>query len=175
MPSKGRKGQAAIEYLITYGWAIFILAAIIAIIIGSGIFSPRNSSADYSISPPQMPVNGFLMTGADDNSNTMLKINISNNFGYKIEITNIVLSYRDASMSIANINDKLSQGESRVYAFTMTGSSLGTFPAKGANARVDLKIGMINCYEPINTDCAVSVGGTSAESSVPVYIVGYVQ
>jgi len=170
-----RKGQASLEYLLTYGWAILIIAAVIAIIIGSGIFSPKNSAANYAVSPPQMPVSSFLMVGTD--GNTVLSLNLSNNFGYKVRITGVTLTYRDATLSVSK-SDTLRQGASQVYSFNlnqMNGPSGVSYPSKGTTGRVDMKVYFTNCYEPINTDCATSVGGTQATSTIPIYIIGYVE
>ncbi len=170
------KGQASLEYLLTYGWAILIIAAVIAIIIGSGIFSPKNSAANYAISPPQMPVSSFLMAGTD--GNTVLALNLSNNFGYKVEITGITLSYRDATHTFTEY-DTLRQGESKVYRFNlnqMSGPSGVTYPGKGTTAKVDMQVDFTNCYEPINSGCLLTMqDGTSTTSIIPIYIVGYVE
>jgi hypothetical protein len=171
-----RKGQASLEYLLTYGWAILIIAAVIAIIIGSGIFSPKNSAANYAISPPQMPINSFLMTGSD--ANTVLLLNLSNNFGYKVKITGITLTYRDATVTIPE-SDTLGQGGSMKYSFDLNAmrnpDGAVTYPGRGTTAKVDMRVDFTNCYEPINTGCAASVGSTPATSTIPIYIIGYVE
>jgi hypothetical protein len=170
MPSKGKKGQAALEYLLTYGWAILIIAAVIAIIIGSGMFSPKNSAANYAVSPPQMPVNGFMMTG--ESGDILLKVNLSNNFGYKIRVDGITVTYRDGT-KFFDKSDTLAQGDSRIYTFTL--SEMDSYPGRGTTARVDLKVDLTNCYGAVNPDCMPNVGGTSATSTIPVYIIGYVE
>ena len=166
-----RKGQASLEYLMTYGWAILIITVVIAIIIGSGMFSPKNSAANYAISPPQMPVSSFLMNGSD--TGTTLSLNLSNNFGYKIKITGITLTYRDATLSVPEA-DTLNQGASQVYRFSL--NTMATYPAKGTTAKVDMKVNFTNCYEPINSGCAATLtDGSPATSSIPIYIIGYVE
>ncbi len=50
--STARKGQSAIEYLTTYGWAILIIGVVIAFLVSQGVFSqcstttPRFTGAD---------------------------------------------------------------------------------------------------------------------------------
>jgi hypothetical protein len=167
-----KKGQAAVEYLLTYGWAILIIAAVIAIIIGSGMFSPKNSAANYAISPPQMPVNSFLMTG--ESGDIIMKVNLSNNFGYKIQIDGITLLYRDGTLHFKPTNGKLNQGDSRIYTFNL--SSMASHPGRGITARIDMRLNLTNCYEAINPDCKPNVeDGTLTTSTIPIFIIGYVE
>jgi hypothetical protein len=179
MPIMPKKGQASLEYLLTYGWAILIIAAVIAIIIGSGIFSPKNSAANYAVSPPQLPVNGFLMTGTD--GNTVFKINLSNNFGYKIQITGITLNYRDGTYTYSpSPPNRLTQGQSIVYSFDLnnikTKSGSPTYPSRGTTGKIDVRLDYTNCYEPINANCdKTTADGTDTTSTIPIYIVGYVE
>jgi len=42
-----RKGQAAMEYLMTYGWAILIIVVVVAALYAMGVFKPK-ASVPYS-------------------------------------------------------------------------------------------------------------------------------
>src|SRR3989344_7143616 len=48
---RGKKAQAAVEFLTTYGWAILILVIIIVAIIGLGIFNPKAPNKCNSVDP----------------------------------------------------------------------------------------------------------------------------
>ena len=41
MKNKGRKGQGALEYLMTYGWALLIIVVVGAALFALGVFSPQ--------------------------------------------------------------------------------------------------------------------------------------
>lgn len=38
-----KKGQAALEYLMTYGWAILIIIVVVAALYAMGVFTPRRT------------------------------------------------------------------------------------------------------------------------------------
>src|SRR3989344_6631889 len=46
-----KRGQAATEFLTTYGWAILILAAVVIIIFNLNLFSPKAPNVCNSVSP----------------------------------------------------------------------------------------------------------------------------
>ena len=48
------KAQAALEYLITYSWAIVVLSLVIGIIASSGAFSLSSYTKDYCLLPSQL-------------------------------------------------------------------------------------------------------------------------
>ena len=81
-----RKGQAAMEFLMTYGWAI--LAAIIAIGVLAyfGVFNPsRLVSGAAALNPPlNIPTGGFnIVSGTPDTIN----IDVLQNAGESLTIT----------------------------------------------------------------------------------------
>lgn len=85
---KMAKGQAAMEYLVTYGWTILVLVVIIAILIATGIFSPANFQPEECNFQPDFPcVNYIAYNGASGNTN--LLFNASNGFGFPIMVENI--------------------------------------------------------------------------------------
>ncbi len=46
-----KKGQAATEFLTTYGWAILILAAVVIVIFNLNLFSPKAPNVCNSVNP----------------------------------------------------------------------------------------------------------------------------
>ena len=48
---RGKKAQAAVEFLTTYGWAILILVIIVVAIIGLGVFNPKAPNKCNSVDP----------------------------------------------------------------------------------------------------------------------------
>ncbi|MEM4295862.1 MAG: hypothetical protein QXI89_00645 [Candidatus Anstonellales archaeon] len=98
-----RMGQAAVEYLMTYGWAIAALVIIIAILaFYSTSFSP--TIPEQCIFPKQVICNGFFVsakkTGSGIEENII--INLTNNFGHKINITNITIFHEGGYLIINN-------------------------------------------------------------------------
>ena len=50
-----KKAQAAMEFLMTYGWAILIVLIVLAALFYLGIFSPRSPNACIAIAPITCP------------------------------------------------------------------------------------------------------------------------
>lgn len=56
---KNRKSQAALEFLMTYGWVFIIIAAVFFVLLTMGIFSPQNLVGSQCRLP-----NGFSCSGS---------------------------------------------------------------------------------------------------------------
>jgi len=41
----GKRGQAALEYLTTYGWALLIIVVMVGALVGFGVFSPNKTNS----------------------------------------------------------------------------------------------------------------------------------
>lgn len=82
-----KKGQAAMEFLMTYGWAI--LAAIIAIGVLAyfGVFSPGKYTPSATV--VQQP---FYATGATASEANGISIELQNNGGQDVNITGVTVS-----------------------------------------------------------------------------------
>ncbi|MCC7570031.1 hypothetical protein KO465_01645 [Candidatus Micrarchaeota archaeon] len=78
-----RKGQAAMEYIMSYGWALLVVLAVIGIIIASGVW--RRPVQNECFVHPDLPceVAAFGILGSD----TELRFVFRNNQGG--EITNV--------------------------------------------------------------------------------------
>ena len=82
-----RRSQSALEYMMTYGWAILVIVIVAAVLYSLGIFSP--SSAITS------SVTGFSNLGsvaAQVIPNSGLVLSLGDSTGYNINITNITIS-----------------------------------------------------------------------------------
>ncbi|MEW6329121.1 MAG: hypothetical protein AB1468_03310 [Candidatus Micrarchaeota archaeon] len=84
---RGRYGQAAMEYLMTYGWAILIIVVVLAALFIMGVFNPK------PVSTCNFPTAGVFCTGhrvrADTVSGATLAITVANGAGKKIYITGL--------------------------------------------------------------------------------------
>ena len=101
---KGLKGQVALEYLITYGWAIGALLLIIGIItfyttsVGSG------SIREQCIFPQQIICEKFVgidasPVGENPNDVDEFRVDLRNNFGHDILFLEAQLSYEGISFT----------------------------------------------------------------------------
>ncbi len=90
-----RKGQAAMEFLMTYGWAI--LAAIIAIGVLAyfGVFSPGKFTPSATVVNPPFYANAWNM----DKSTNNVSIELKNNGGETLTISSVAIAVTDGAAS----------------------------------------------------------------------------
>ena len=78
------KAQAAMEYLMTYGWAILIVVIVAAALFALGIFSPPTGSRCVGFANIGCPAEWQLDSGTDD-----LIVVLKNGAGQTINITTL--------------------------------------------------------------------------------------
>lgn len=83
-----RKGQAAVEYLTTYGWAILVLVILVAVLLSSGILSPSMALSEECTFGSNVPCEFALF---NDGGTTKISLRLFNGFAYKIRIDSIDL------------------------------------------------------------------------------------
>jgi hypothetical protein len=173
-----KKGQAAIEYLMTYGWAILVIVAVLAILIGSGLFSSKAFSTSSVVAPPQLGVNQFYLSGSSEGKTPQLLMNISNNFGYKIKLVKVNATFRESSVPcnpVSTSEQEITQGGSMLLKCDLSLTQMNPKPASGTTAKVDLRFEYINCYGAVNSECSETKGGENYKHTIPAYIIGYVE
>lgn len=79
-----RKGQAAMEYLMTYGWAILVIVIVLAALLYLGVFNVGQRVPEQC----NLPV-GVLCTGAKLTS-VDLTLTLRNGLGQKMTVCNII-------------------------------------------------------------------------------------
>jgi len=92
---KPLKGQVAMEYLATYGWALFALFIVIAALIGSGIFNPGRFASEDCLLQPNMPCSGYYMYYDEQTRMLTSGFSVGNSGGSKI-------LWRNASVFVPN-------------------------------------------------------------------------
>jgi hypothetical protein len=55
-----KKGQAMMEYLVTYGWALLALLIVVAVLLSSGVFSPNSFATQECTFQPDLPCSPFI-------------------------------------------------------------------------------------------------------------------
>jgi len=87
-----KKGQAAMEFLMTYGWAILVVLAAIGALAYFGVLSP-----DRFMPSKCMVTGGFSCTQYKIASNNTVYMEVQNNLG--VDATNIVINLSITSPS----------------------------------------------------------------------------
>ena len=92
------KGQAMMEYLVTYGWAILALFLVIALLIASGAFSPNSFSAQECTFQPNLPCGPFIIYFDTASGQTMVNFTLTNGLGFPINVTGINYTTTDLGL-----------------------------------------------------------------------------
>ena len=86
------RGQAATEYLMTYGWAIFALLLVVAVLLYSGMLSPTYLISEECNFGNNFPCNIAMY---NEGGETKLAINIFNGFPYPVAIMDMHIETTD--------------------------------------------------------------------------------
>ncbi len=120
-----RKGQAALEFIMTYGWAILVVLVAIAALAYFGVLSPSEFLPERCLFPPGLACTEHQVSA------TGMTLVLTNSLGKAITITDIT----DVSGSCSNSGGTLDNGDSGTYTFT--GCSHGT---SGSQYKTDITI-----------------------------------
>ena len=134
-----KKAQSAMEYLMTYGWAILIVIIVAAALYALGIFNPATYSQSTAVG-----FQGFQVpTGGWQVNSTTVTIVLKNMMGANINITSIVAKYANGVTNETNVQLPVTLGPSDEQKFEMYG---GTFsgPNPGASYSIIIEINYDN-------------------------------
>src|SRR3989344_2105316 len=92
---KGRKGQAAMEFLMTYGWAILVVLIAIGALVYFGVLSPERFIQDNCTLTPPLSCSqlGDFVATATAASN--VKFQVQNGAGSTVTVNQITLTETD--------------------------------------------------------------------------------
>jgi len=112
---KEKRGQAAMEFLMTYGWAILAAVIVIAVLAAFGVFSPGKYVPNRCI------LSAPLGCNAGTADTTGISLEIRNGAGEQVSVTAIdVTGCTEGSITPA-IPDTLTDQELQVYTIPCTG------------------------------------------------------
>ena len=83
--SKNKRSQSALEYMMTYGWAILIIVIVAVVLYSMGIFSPSSFLSFSGITG----LSGFQPASAACASNGQMIVKLSNSLGYQVSVSSI--------------------------------------------------------------------------------------
>ena len=90
-----KKGQAAMEFLMTYGWAILVVLAAIAALAYFGVLSPGNLLPDRTVFASPIP---HTAAAEIDSVEDEIIIPLRNNAGFSINITSVSVESNDCTI-----------------------------------------------------------------------------
>ncbi len=107
------RSQSALEYMMTYGWAILVIVIVAAVLYSMRIFNP-SSSTSTSISG----FSGLSVTQTacvNSVNNQILELYVSNTLGYEVNITKINITGNNGITLSKNEGSILRAGQSGVF------------------------------------------------------------
>lgn len=117
---RGRKAQAAMEFLMTYGWAILVVLAAVGILAYLGIFDmQKDVAAQCKLRPTGQDMD---CTGTPDLDSTNSEIHFKVLNGMPQEASNIQLSTAPADCTGLSAPTNISRGET--VLMNLTGCTL---------------------------------------------------
>ncbi len=164
-----KSSQTAIEYLMTYWWALLAMVVIAGTLYALGIFNP-SSTVMASVSG----FGGLGSVSALCASNGVLRLQIGNTVSYTINVTNITASAGGKTVwfapnSTIDSGVQISQGNS--YTFSVPGAC----PAAGSGFQMSVGVE----YEEIYSSFLVSdwsngsITGTVSSTNAPLAVAAF--
>lgn len=136
------KGQTALEYLITYGWAILVILVVLAVLWYYDIFNPAAWGGPQVISGTSFQVLDYNLVGG---ASPTISIVLGNKGAFPLNITSISIS-GDATGSSPNATGYYLAGGGNItvsnLALTGTISSASTYSLVAAVTYDNLQTGL---------------------------------
>jgi hypothetical protein len=147
-----KKGQAAMEYLMTYGWAIVVLVVVIAALMATGAFNPSYLIAEECTLQPDLSCTGHVLY-LDTGGTPQLEFRISNGLGYDILLSgvNITTSNGDVydAYTLDPVGTRIEQGEAAKISMELN----GLLTHKDEVERMRVSLTYVSCAPEVNPGC----------------------
>lgn len=121
----GKRLQSAMEYLMTYGWAILIVAVVLGALYQLGVFGTSTSA----LAPACLASSGFLCQTPTLNTSGYLAVKFGQIGTSSLTISNLACTTNvTAPSSTTSVGLTLTSGETAILAFScpLTSNSLGS-------------------------------------------------
>ncbi len=164
------KSQSALEYMMTYGWAILVIVIVAGVLYSLGIFSPASSLSST--------VTGFSNLGSvtgECAANGILRISLGDSTGYPINITGVTAKSSTGQISTFEPNSTVDPNPIIQPTSTYIFSVPNICPAAGS--RYSLAV-TVNYTEPgqIFPGPYTSTGkisGVALSTTMPLYVADF--
>ncbi len=160
------RGQAMMEYLVTYGWALLALFLVIALLLASGAFSPNSFSVQECTFQPGLPCSPFIIYKNSSSGQTVLRFTLANGLGFPINVTGVNYTVTDLGAEgrrqisgIVPSSYAVSQGSSMNFEQNFSGPSQ---PEPKTFRTIYATIFYINCKNSVCSGPYQSSGRISA-------------
>jgi len=133
-----KKGQAALDFMMTYGWAILLVVIIAVALFAMGIFEPANFIGNKAAG-----FGGVVPTGWQLNQAGTFTIKVTNTVGKPIRLDSINVTIGSSSVNVAVTNITIPVGEGSTLLTSTTGA-FGAQAPGGYTAKVSIQYTDLN-------------------------------
>ncbi|MFO8015743.1 MAG: hypothetical protein R6U32_01420 [Candidatus Woesearchaeota archaeon] len=128
-----RKGQAAMEFLMTYGWAILVVLVVIGALAYFGVLNPARLLPDKCTATPGITCEDYQISTGE------VKAKLSNGMGKAMKIDGVSFESTDAECTADTsgiVDETWESGKEMTFtascseSFTSGGKGKGTFTIK---------------------------------------------
>ena len=117
-----RKGQAAMEFLMTYGWAILVAIIAIGVLAYYGVFNPGRFISESVIVNEPFNAKGVVITGGASGT-ANIQLELYNGAGEAVTIDSIAIT-KCRDPGVAPSEFAYASGETKITTVTCTASAL---------------------------------------------------
>ncbi|MEK6847353.1 MAG: hypothetical protein AABY16_04250 [Nanoarchaeota archaeon] len=129
-----KRGQAAMEFLMTYGWAILAAIVAIGVLAYFGVFSPGKLAGSSAIVNNPFYANSWQVTTANVN------LEMTNNGGDTLVVSLITVTGTGASASddctTGVISTTVNPGVQQLFAVACTGATMAAGESYAGNIQI---------------------------------------
>lgn len=155
---QAKKGQAAAEYLVTYGWALLVLAVVIVVILSTGVFNPSYFVSEECVLQPDIPCTGHQFYFSEGKS--ILDVRVENRLGYDMLLEKTSVTTNDVGVAGEGVWEgrtigptRLAQGANTTIRFEFTGERQ---PSQDSISKMKLSLQYYSCAREVNPECSPS-------------------
>lgn len=156
---QNKRGQAALEFLLTYSWAILVVIVIIGALAYFGVLNPTNFIPQQCTFQAGIGCQDFVYDAGDGtvgNQDDLLVLQLTNGLGNAIEVRDVNIisnSYQDPSTCTTTWDPS-------GVAATPDGTDPNAYTFQNGDT-VEIEVGTIT-----DTDCTLETGLTSGDITV---------
>ena len=147
---RSKRGQAALEFLSTYGFAFLIILVMIGALSYFGVLNPGNLLPQRCNVDPGLSCVEFQISEGTDADSAQVQVRLSNQLGQTMGDIDVSMTSGDASADCEDITGRVSQGES----FTVD-CTIDALYVEGERLRADYLIS----YTPVGRTFEQTVAG----------------
>ncbi|MGB9634857.1 MAG: hypothetical protein ACP5H8_01555 [Candidatus Micrarchaeia archaeon] len=122
MELKSKRAQSSLEYLMTYGWAIIILVAVLSVLYSLGVFDPQQYMNEECLFQPSLQCKSMSLK-----TNGEFELKLSNGLGYTLESVNASVNVLSTGESIQSTTSQVSVDPNSDIVVRASLKNTGTF------------------------------------------------